>query len=341
MLPTPQADPDCIGVDDPDSGESLGTPIIGSPGAGKTIFAALKAVYGTLRGYPQVLLDPTGSLSTSFLHMLLCYLSEFPEGQDDLLWQRICYIPVGAKDAETVTPFPIYYGQEKGQSLREVSERLLRVIRRASPELVTKAPISWPALRRVGLNVGIILASLGFQPTEVENLLLNPLEWERAGRFNEALRRYPDDAAEAVAYFRQQYLPLSRSEKARLISSFLDHVFLFSADPSLRLLFGARSPGIDWEEVLEMLRLTVIFDFSPLTDPETKGFAIQWIFQSLYEHIQGRGRRRFPLALLIDEFAALTHKAAQGANPLSELLDEFMVQYMRSTGFSLRVASNP
>jgi hypothetical protein len=41
--------------------------------------------------------------------------------------------------------------------------------------------------------------------------------------------------------------------------------------------------------------------------------------------------------LLIDEFAALTHKASEGANPLSELLYEFIAQYMRANRVFLTV----
>jgi hypothetical protein len=332
---TPQAEDVRRPDPDPDSGLSLGTPIIGAPGSGKTTLATLQGTYGLLRGWGQVFIDPTGSLSTSFLHQVLCLLSEFEDGEDELLWQRVRYIPVGAKDTDTVTPFPLYY-QRDSESLWEVAQRLLNVLRLSHPKLVTEAPVTWPQLAQVGSNAGMVLASLGYQLTEVEDLLFNTLEWERSGRFAEAIRRNPE-VAPAVAYFRDHYLPLSRSEKRRVISSFLDHVVQFSHDPTLRLLFSALLPGLDWEEVLEKRRLTVILDCSPLTDPETRRFAILWIMLSLLEHLKGRGRRGYPVALLIDEFAALTHKASEGANQLSELLDAFIAQYMRANQVFLTV----
>src|SRR5919106_845040 len=142
MLPTPQADPEGIGVanleTDPDSGLSLGTAISGTPGSGKTTLAAVLALWGLLRGYGQVLIDPTGSLSTAFLHQVLCFLSEFPDGEDDLLWQRLRYIDVGSPDV--AVPFPIYEKRDT-ESLFEASEKLLNVIELSRPHLVTQASV--------------------------------------------------------------------------------------------------------------------------------------------------------------------------------------------------------
>src|SRR5919106_154217 len=276
MLPTPQADPEGIGVanleTDPDSGLSLGTAISGTPGSGKTTLAAVLALWGLLRGYGQVLIDPTGSLSTAFLHQVLCFLSEFPDGEDRLLWQRIRYIPIGANDSVTpsVTPFSIYF-RRKGESVWDASERLLRVLEASRPILTTQSSVTWPRAKRLASNAGAVLSSLGFELTELDSLLFNTLEFEKQGLFERAIIRCPE-VAPAVSYFREHYLPLSRSAKHQLNSTFLDHVYRFSQDPSLRLLFGG-SQGIDWEETLETERETVIFDCSTITDPEIRRFA--------------------------------------------------------------------
>jgi hypothetical protein len=131
-----------------------------------------------------------------------------------------------------------------------------------------------------------------------------------------------------VSYFREQYLPLSRSEKNRLTSAFLDHVFSLSYDPKLRLLFGTSTPGLDWEEV-ERGQM-VILDFKNVSDPETRRFAMLWIFQNLYEHIKRRGRWNYPLAVCIDEFADLAQQVTDGVNPLAVLFSEFIQRYMRN-----------
>jgi len=234
-----------------------------------------------------------------------------------------------------VVPFPIYY-RTGAESLREVAERLLTVLRLSNPNLVTQAPVSWPQMRRLGVNTGIVLTALSCQLTEAEDLLFHTLEWERSGRFAAAISRYPE-ASPAVSYFRDHYLPLSRTEKNRLTATFLDHIFPFIVDPALRAVFSARSPGIDWK-VVEQKGQTVILDFRNILTDETKRFAMLWVFSTLYEFIKQRGRKDFPFSVLIDEFASLTQQVTSGVNPLAVLLDEFINQYMRNNNIWLTVA---
>jgi hypothetical protein len=191
-------------------------------------------------------------------------------------------------------------------------------------------------MRRVGVNTGIVLSSLGYQLTEAEDLLFHTSEWEHSGWFAEAIKRSPE-AAPAVSYFRDHYLPLSRAEKNRLTASFLDHVFPFIVGPTLRAVFCSSTPGIDWQTV-EKQGQTVILDFRNVIDPETKRFAMLWIFLSLYEFLKQRGRKTTPFVVTIDEFAALTQQVTGGVNPLAVLLDEFINQYMRNNNIWLTVA---
>src|SRR5918996_1412768 len=75
-----------------DSSRVLGTLILGAPGAGKTILLSLCLLVDLLRGLPGVVLDPLGTLSDAFLFRLACFLSEFPEGDDEFYWRRVRYI---------------------------------------------------------------------------------------------------------------------------------------------------------------------------------------------------------------------------------------------------------
>jgi hypothetical protein len=182
-------------------------------------------------------LDPTGSVSTALIHRLLLFLRQFPPEQHHLLWQRLRYIDVGSPDV--AVPFPIYEKRD-GESLFDVSERLLQVIELSRPHLVAQASVTWPMTRRVASSAGVLLAACGYGLAEVESLLFNTLEeWEKAVRFDEAIKQNPQ-ATEAVSYFRTQYLTLSRSERNRRASSFVDHVYRFNRDPGLRLLFGGQ-----------------------------------------------------------------------------------------------------
>jgi hypothetical protein len=169
---------------------SLGVLLLGAPGSGKTTWASLLCLQHLFRGVPQVLIDPTGTLSEALLFRLLCALQDFPPEEHSTFWQRLRYIDVG--NPEVVVPFPIY-NRTPSESLREVAERFIETLRLAYPRLVTQASVTWPALRRVGVNAGMVLAALGYQLTEAEDLLYNTLEWQRSGRFarlSSGARRY-------------------------------------------------------------------------------------------------------------------------------------------------------
>jgi hypothetical protein len=303
----------------------MGTLLDAGIGSGKTTLLGEHGLQHLQKGLPQVLFDPLGTLTPNLLFRLVSSLQHVPPKLHSRFWERVRYVDVGSKDA--ITPFPIYY-RTGAESLREVAERFIDTLRLAHPRLVTQASVTFPNLRRVGINTGMVLASLGYQLTEAEDLLFNTFAWERSGRFAEVLKRDPE-AAPAMSYFREQYLPLSRSEKHRLTSAFLDHVFPFSHDPKLRLLFGARTPGINWEDVEERGQ-TVILDFKHVTDPEARRFAMLWIFSNLYEHIKRRGRRSVPFVVTIDEFASFTQQVSDAVNPLAVLLNEFIQQFMRN-----------
>jgi hypothetical protein len=316
------------------SSRNMGTYVLGGRGTGKSYDLALVFAWSDYLAHrPQAIFDPLGTTSRYFLYKLVRILSYLPKAEHAKVWERVVYCDMSGRCGFTCG-FPVYYRQDQ-ETLQEMSERLLTVIELSSPGLVANVPLTWPAARRLGLHAGTILAALGFQPTELEDLLFNTLEW--ADRFEEALRRFPEDAEPAVSYFRNQYLPLSQSEKSRLRSPLLDHVFRLTSDRHLRAIFCAASDaGIKWSEVAEKGQ-TVLLDFSRIGNPATKRFAMLWTFLSLYEFIKRRERNSPPFGVIIDEFASLTQKVAAGTNPLATLLDEFIQQYMRHANIFLTI----
>jgi hypothetical protein len=307
-----------------DSGLVMGLANLGGPGAGKTTLENILLTQCLRRGLPGVAFDPNGTLTPALIFRLLRALQHVSDEEAEAIWRRLRIIDVG--NPQVSVPFPIYY-QGTARSLWAVSARFLRVLRLAYPKLVSEAPATWPRIRRVGIMAGCVLASLSYQLTEIEDLLFNTMEWERSGKFAEAVRRNPQ-AARAVAYFRHQYLPLSRSAKAELISPLLDHVFPFVHDPQLRSLFGSSTPGLRLQEVEQGEH--VVFDFRNLSDPEHKRFAMLWIFNYLYEYLKQRGRKYTPFVVTVDEFAAMTQQVSDGVNPLAVLFDELIQQYCRN-----------
>jgi hypothetical protein len=100
-----------------------------------------------------------------------------------------------------------------------------------------------------------------------------------------------------------------------LAGTFLDQVFPLTANPKLLAVFsGSSTPGIDWEEV-EALGQIVIFSFKGITNPTARSFAMQWIFESLYPHLQGRSRPNTPFVVTVDEFANLAAAGREKTNP--------------------------
>src|SRR5918999_3172895 len=225
---------------------------------------------------------------------------------------------------DTLRPFPSTTAWAR--SLLEIAERYLQTIIKSNPALYQAQVLGWPPLHRIGVYSGMILPALGYQITEAENLLRHPEQWN--SRFTEAERRYPE-VQPAVAFFRDGYIPMRQQERSRLTTPFLDKIFTFPLDPSLRAMFGASKPGINWDDVVQK-KQTVLLDFRREQDEEMRRFKMLWAFSYLYEWIKTRGRQDDkPFGVIIDEFAHMTQKVASGNNLLAQELDEFINVYMR------------
>jgi hypothetical protein len=159
-----------------ESALSMGLLNVGARGSGKTTLLALIALQHVRKGNVQVIIDPLGTLSVALLFLLLRSLQHVPQADHAEIWQRLSYIDVG--NPESVTPFPIYY-RRGAETLREVAERFIDTLRLANPALIKNAPISWPSLRKVGINTDMVLSALGYQLTEAEDLLIHTGEWEK------------------------------------------------------------------------------------------------------------------------------------------------------------------
>jgi hypothetical protein len=63
-----------------------------------------------------------------------------------------------------------------------------------------------------------------------------------------------------------------------------------------------------------------------------------WLFDYLFSWLKTRGRRSYPLALLIDEFASMTQKVFSGENPFAVEIAEFIQEYLRNSNMWLTLA---
>jgi hypothetical protein len=312
------------------SGRYNGTNLTGRKGSGKSSLAADIAFSDYVRdgGIGQILLDPIGvGLIDVFLWRLWRFLRKVPPSQQPRFLERVKYINVAANDY--ISPFPLLYKHGSERSLLDVAERYLQTILLTSPWLQHAQVQGWPPLHYIGAQTAVVLAALDLPLTIAFDLLRRPEAWRQAGRFAEAVRRYPESAP-AVAFFLDEYIPASQANRRRLLNPYFDKLFVFQLDPHLRAMFGAPgTAGIDWEEV-ERKKQTVLIDCRGETNQEMKRFKLLWILSGIFEFIKLRGRKDTPFGLILDEFSAFCAHMPTGDNPLVGLLEEFINIYQRN-----------
>jgi hypothetical protein len=310
------------------SARSMGIYLLAGRGTGKSRLLGRKiALEDFFAGFPQAIFDGVGATIDNFLDAVTGFLQYIPQDERHLFWDRIVYVDMSGKDG-VVVPFPLYYKLGTERSLLEIAERYLQTIIKSNPDLFRAQVMGWPPLHRIGDYSGIVLAALGYQITEAEDLLDHPEVWEATGRFAQA-EQVSSEAKRAVSYFRTKYIPMREADRARLTTPFLDKIFTFSLDDTFRAMFGAKEPGIKWDEVVQR-KQTVLLDFRHEQDEEMRRFKMLWAFSYLYEWIKQRGRSDAnPFGVIIDEFAHMTQQVVSGTNPLAKDLDTFINVYMR------------
>jgi hypothetical protein len=252
----------------PASARVMGLYVLAGRGTGKSRLLGRKIAFGDfLAGIPQVIFDPVGATIDNFLDKVTWFLYDYPQLAQDPIWDRIIYVDMSGKDG-SIVPWPLYYRLGTERSLLEIAERYLQTIIKSNPDLFRAQVMGWPPLHRIGDYSGIVLAALGYQITEAEDLLDHPEVWEAAGRFAKAEQVSPE-AKRAVSYFRNKYIPMREADRARLTTPFLDKIFTFTLDDTFRAMFGAKEPGIKWDEVVQK-KQTVLLDFRHEQDEEMR-----------------------------------------------------------------------
>jgi hypothetical protein len=190
------------------SARSMGIYALAGRGTGKSRLLGRKiAPQDYFAGIPQVIFDPVGATIDNFLDKVTWFLYDHPQLKPDPVWERIVYVDMSGKGG-AITPFPLYYQLGTERSLLEIAERYLQAIIKSNPDLFHAQVLGWPPLHRIGVYTGMILAALGYQITEAEDLLRHPEQWE--SRFNQALHAYPE-AAPAVDFFQNQLHSYARA----------------------------------------------------------------------------------------------------------------------------------
>jgi hypothetical protein len=300
-----------------DSVRNMGVYLVASKGSGKSRWMGRwLAKQDCRRGIPQVILDPVGGTIDNLLDCLM----RLPPDQQRRIWPQIVYVDMGATDY--VVPMPLYYRLSEQDSLYQIAQRYLDTIRLLDPHLQTASVEGWNALWQAGTYAGMAMAALGGQIVDVPALLTNPKPWKAT--LKKIVPAYPD-LQEAATWLTEQLPQLKPELRARRTTSFLQKIALFTLQQPMRAMFGASTPSIDWQQVIEQGQ-TVLFDFRHVLDIEQRRFRFLWALSYFLEFIKHRGAgRHSPIGLIVDEVSVLTNLETQGGQELfSALLDELL-----------------
>ena len=313
----------------PDDARSMGIHIMAGKGSGKSrLMGRTISWLDFIRGVPQVIFDPHGPTIDNFLDKFL----RLPPETQTSLRPRLQYIDMSGQSGY-VYPFPLYY-RNGTESLYEISQRFLDVVRKIDPYLQTASVEGWNALWRTGTYTGMILAALGYQISEAEEMLRDPLRWEN--QFETAIEHFPE-LIPAVLYMRE--LENSKDNiRNRRTESFFNKIALFSLDPAMKAMFASSQAGLDWNEVIGRHK-TILLDFRHEHDLERRRFKMVWAFNYFLDFIKQRGAGRHrPIGLVIDELTSLFSIQALGSDLFGSELDELINVIARNYSVWLTIA---
>ncbi len=202
------------------------------------------------------------------------------------------------------------------------------------PNLQTASVEGWNPLWRMGTAAGMILRALGFQITEAEDLIRHPEAWE--SRMVRARELSPE--VEPAAKFFEEYMEWKEETRVRRSDSFLNKSAVFSYDPSMKSMFGARNPAIDWKRIING-RMVVLLDLRGEQDIERRRFKMVWAFEYLLSFIKKRGAgRHLPISVIIDELTSLFSVETLAGDILASDLDELINVIARNYAVWLTIA---
>lgn len=323
--------------------------IIAAPGTGKSRFTGRVLVWHDfIQGTPQIVIDPTGGTYKNFIDKLNRWAPDFerrfwetykkpltPEWIryiDDQLQQmvnRVDYVDMNGQGS-----FPFYYRLYEDESLFDIAQRFVELIRRIDPALETASIEGFNTVYRIGTYAGMLLSALGLQITEAEDLIRNPEKWGQ--RMNQALIADPT-VWPAVRFFRK-FGELRPEVRTRGSESFLTKILAFSADPTMAAMFGSSKRTVNPEDDVANKR-TVILDYSKVSNAERRRMLLLWSCSEIFTFAKLRGSagRQAPLAVVIDETTQLLKYQQNSQSLMAAELQEWMSVISRNYGIWLTV----
>lgn len=311
-----------------DSARSMGMWVLAGRGSGKSRFVGRKLlVEDYRRGVPTVVFDPIGGTIQNFLDTFL----KMPAEEAYRALSRVVCADMAGSETH-VFPFPFIY---HAKSPYDAAQRFVELIRRTDPALASASVLGFNALKEIATDVIMILSACGLQLTEAEAFLRTPRRF--AAQIADTQERYPEIAPIAQYYLSEEYAKLSPRDRDMKQSAFLRKIDFLTREPTLRAIFGADAPGIDWQEVVAK-RLCVLLDFSRVPRSQ-KQLSLLWVFSSLTEYINlKRGiSRDTPLSIVIDELTYMVGNRNERDDILSRDLNQLVSVVSRNANLWLTI----
>lgn len=278
----------------------MGSFFVAGKGTGKTRSTIRDFVWRLFwMGIGIIVHDVVGAAVLNFVDKVL----RLPKAWQPQAFKRI---RVFRFSGDHLPGFPLYY-RLGSESLYQISMRPLLTFLKLDPSLQTASIEGWNSIQEVGSNAGMILAALGLQITEMEDLLLHPKTWKRLLQL--AVHRNPE-AAPAVEYF-YTYMTWDPRTRSRKIGALLGKLQIFKQDPNMRAIFGASHLSLNLEEI-KAKGLIIFLDTSSLTG-EAKQFVDAYLFQFILENVKHQGvGHQIPWLFYEDELSAVVNKNTTG-----------------------------
>jgi hypothetical protein len=276
-----------------DSARLMGTFFVAGRGSGKsTVMGRGIAFQDFLRQVPIVMIDPTGSAIDYFLDEII---RSVPPQYHQKCVERIIYVDLSG-DSGYVNPLPLYF-KFGNESLYEVSQPYLDVLKKMDPDL-TGAPVAgWNAVFRTGTAVGMACAALGLQISEALDILADPAVW--IPKLNVLTPEHPE-LRKVVDVLSKFINP--KADQLRDKDMFENKVSMFYLEPKMRALFGA-SKGLNWHDVVENRRV-VLFDLRHVKNEEQLRLTVWWVYEYFVRFVKFRGQGdHLPISFIVDELS--------------------------------------
>ncbi|MBV7334979.1 hypothetical protein KFU94_43425 [Chloroflexi bacterium TSY] len=312
-----------------------GLRVLGGSGAGKTILAAHLVFWLFIHHHrASYVFDPTGSFLSTFATYLqgYCESQGLSEAEAATLWDRVMVCELSGQSGYVVpvpqcTPFP-------GESLMSVVNRVLTWALAANPESQGAAIMGKSAFEKVLTPAILVLAANGLQLSELPDLLNHPKAERWQDRYQYALEHYPQETAEAVTFWREEFARWDKATKKQhltIVDSFLRP---YRYDNVWRTTLSGGISGLDDQEIIDSGK--VVFIVADGVEGDTKQQLLDWHLRRLVSFLErrgsGRGPDKPPFGLFIDEIATLYTPSDKGMEIFAQLLGQIVHRLRRQYG---------